>query len=207
MVTISTLLSVAVLVINAYYCRKELKVKFTYKGLQLSLLKEMWFFTFFIFLNQIIDQVNWSVDKFLLGRLTGTIAVAIYSVGGQINSMYLQFSTSVSNVFVPQVNRVVAESGSDDELSHIFIKVGRVQFMIMALILTGFIYFGKPFIRHWAGYGYDDAYYVTLLLIIPVTIPLIQNIGIEIQRAKNKHKARSIVYFVIAVANILISIP
>ena len=41
----------------------------------------------------------------------------------------------------------------------------------------------------------------------PVTVPLIQNLGIEIQRAKNKHQTRSIVYFCIAIANVLISIP
>lgn len=35
----------------------------------------------------------------------------------------------------------------------------------------------------------------------------IQNLGIEIQRAKNMHKARAIVYLVIAIANVLISIP
>ena len=207
MVTVSTFLTMVVTITNALYCFKRLNARFTFRGLQFSLLKEMWTFTFFIFLNQIIDQVNWSVDKFLLGRLSGTIAVAVYSVGGQINSMYLQLSTSVSNVFVPQVNKIVAETDDNLELSHIFIKVGRVQFMIMMLILTGFTYFGKDFIRFWAGEGYDYSYYVTLLLIIPVTIPLIQNIGIEIQRAKNKHKARSIVYFFIAIANIFISIP
>ena len=38
-------------------------------------------------------------------------------------------------------------------------------------------------------------------------MPLIQNLGIEIQRAKNMHKARSIVYFFIAISNVFISIP
>lgn len=207
MVSVSTILTVIVLITNAYYCFRKLHSGFIFKDLQFALLKEMWAFTFFIFLNQIIDQINWSVDKFLLGRFSGTIAVAVYSVGGQINSMYLQFSTSVSNVFVPQVNKIVAESDDDKELSRIFIKVGRVQFMIMMLILTGLVFFGKPFIKWWAGDGYDDSYFVTLLLTIPVTIPLIQNIGIEIQRARNKHKARSIVYFFIAIANIFVSIP
>lgn len=46
-----------------------------------------------------------------------------------------------------------------------------------------------------------------MLLIIPVTVPLIQNLGVEIQRAKNMHKARSVVYFCIAIANVAISIP
>jgi O-antigen/teichoic acid export membrane protein len=48
---------------------------------------------------------------------------------------------------------------------------------------------------------------MALILIIPVTIPLIQNLGIEIQRAKNQHKFRSWVYLFIALGNIGISIP
>ncbi len=167
----------------------------------------MWVFTFFIFLNQIIDQVNWSVDKFLLGRISGTTAVAVYGVGSQINSMYLQLSTSISNVFVPKVNRIVAEKEDNKELSGLFTKVGRIQFMVLALILSGFALFGQPFIKFWAGNGYEEAYYVAVLLITPVTVPLIQNLGIEIQRAKNMHKTRSVVYFCIAIANVFISIP
>jgi len=42
---------------------------------------------------------------------------------------------------------------------------------------------------------------------VPVTLPLLQNLGIEIQRAKNMHKFRSWVYLFIAVANVAISIP
>lgn len=207
MVAVTTTLVLAVLLSNIYYCFKKLHIRFCFRNLQFSLLKQMWGFTIFIFLNQIVDQINWSVDKFLLGRLAGTTAVAVYGVGGQINSMYLQFSASVSNVFVPKVNKIVAESGDDYELTQLFTKVGRIQFIIMALILTGFTFFGRSFIRFWAGEGYSESYYVTLLLIYPVTVPLIQNLGIEIQRAKNKHKARSIVYFFIAIANVFISIP
>jgi len=101
----------------------------------------------------------------------------------------------------------VAETGDNEELTRLFTKVGRIQFMIMMLILSGFIFFGRPFIYYWAGTGYEEAYAVALLLIVPVTVPLIQNLGIEIQRAKNKHKARAIVYLLIAVANVFLSIP
>ena len=59
----------------------------------------------------------------------------------------------------------------------------------------------------WAGKEYSEAYYITLFLIIPVTVPLIQNLGIEIQRAKNMHRSRSLVYLLISIGNILISIP
>lgn len=207
MIAVTTFLTLAVLILNIFYCFKKLHIKFCFKGFQFSLLKEMWVFTFFIFLNQIIDQINWSVDKFLLGRLVGTTSVAVYGVGGQINTMYLQFSTAISNVFVPKINSIVAESDDNCLLTKLFVKVGRIQFMVLALVLSGFVFLGIPFIEVWAGEGYEASYAVTILLIAPVTVPLIQNLGMEIQRAKNMHKARSIVYFFIAIANVFLSIP
>lgn len=205
MVSVTTFLTFVLLFSNMFYCFKNLHIRFEFKGLQISLLKEMWVFTFFIFLNQIIDQINWSLDKFLLGRFAGTTAVAVYGVGGQINTLYLQFSSSVSNVFVPKVNRIVAETNDDEQLTKLFTKVGRIQFMVLGLILSGFVFLGTPFVKLWAGSEYSESYVVTLLLIIPVTVPLIQNLGIEIQRAKNMHKARAIIY--LAIANVFISIP
>ena len=151
MVFVTTFLTFAVLLSNIFYCFKKLRIRFEFHGLQIGLLKEMWVFTFFIFLNQIIDQINWSVDKFLLGRFAGTTAVAVYGVGGQINTLYLQFSSSVSNVFVPKVNRIVAESNDDTQLTRLFTKVGRIQFMVLGLILSGFVFFGVPFVK----YGLD----------------------------------------------------
>lgn len=207
MVSVTTFLTFVLLISNMFYCFKELHVRFAFHGLKISLFKEMWVFTFFIFLNQIIDQINWSVDKFLLGRFAGTTAVAVYGVGGQINTLYLQFSSSVSNVFVPKVNRIVAETNDNNQLTRLFTKVGRIQFMVLGLILSGFVFLGIPFVKIWAGSEYSSSYAVALLLIIPVTVPLIQNLGIEIQRAKNMHKARAVVYLVIAIANVFISIP
>ena len=167
----------------------------------------MWIFTFFIFVNMIVDQINWNVDKLLIGRIIGTGAVAVYGIGNQINTLYLQLSVAVSNVFVPKVNRIVVESDNNEELTKLFSRVGRIQFLILSTVLYVFSFIGRDFIRLWAGEGYEEAYMVALLLIIPVTVPLIQNLGIEIQRAKNKHKTRSVVYFFIALLNVVISIP
>ncbi len=207
MVTVTTMITIAHLISNIWFVCVRLHAKFVFKGFDFSLLREIWGFTFFIFLNQIIDQINWSVDRFLLGRMIGTSAVAIYSLGAQINSMYIMLSTSISSVFVPKVNRIVAETSDDSRLSVLFNSVGRIQFIILSLVMTGFIFLGQPFMRFWGGKEYGDSYYVALWLIIPVTVPLIQNLGIEIQRAKNKHQARAVVYLCIAIANIFLSIP
>ena len=207
MVLVTTGLTIAKLLVNMTYCLKKLQIVFTFKNFNLGLLKEMWIFTSFIFINLVVDQINWSVDKFLLGRLSGTIAVAIYGVGGQLNTLYLELSTSVSNVFIPKVNQIVVNADNQHELTELFTKVGRIQFMILALIMSGFILFGEYFIELWAGESYKQSYYVAITLMLPVTIPLIQNLGIEIQRAKNMHKTRSFVYLFVAISNIFLSIP
>lgn len=207
MVLVTTGLTVAKLVSSLWYCLKVLKVQIRFKEFQLGLLKEMWIFTAFICINMIADQINWSVDKVLLGRFSGTVAVAIYGVGGQLNTMYMQLSTTISNVFIPQVNRIVAENDDNQKLTKLLTKVGRVQFILLSMVVCGFVFLGRNFIELWAGEDYGYSYMITLLLIVPATIPLIQNLTLEIMRAKNMHKVRSIVYFVMAICNVLISIP
>ena len=121
MVLVTTFLTLAKLGVNIWYTFRKLHEKFVFNNFNFSLLKEIWGFTFFIFLNQIIDQINWSVDRFLLGRILGSTMVAVYGLGAQINTMYVQLSSSISTVFVPKVNRIVAESNDNKELSKLFL--------------------------------------------------------------------------------------
>lgn len=207
MVCVTTGLTIAKSLSNIWFCIHKLKIRFRFNNFKLGMLSEMWAFTFFIFLNSIIEQINWNVDKLLLGRFCGTIAISIYAVGSQINNMYMQLSGAISGVFVPQVYRIVSTTDSDDDLTELFIKIGRIQALIMILILTGFILFGRDFLRLWVGDGYRSSYEIALILMIPAMIPQIQNIGIEIQRARNKHQVRSIVYAGLSIGNLVISIP
>jgi len=140
-------------------------------------------------------------------REMGISTVAVYGLAAQLNTYYISLSTTISSVFIPRINRMVASEINDDELTNLFTRIGRIQFIILSLICSGIIFFGKPFIRMWGGVDYVEAYPIALLLIVPVTIPLIQNLGIEIQKAKNMHKFRSWVYLFIALGNIFLSIP
>lgn len=203
----TSVLNLAIEIVYMLYCLRKLEMKFSFKGIERGLLKEISVFSSFIFFNMVIDQINWNLDNFIIGRYQGTAGVAIYAVAATLNNYYLQISSAVSNVFVPRVHRMVADSDDNHALTELFTRIGRIQFMLLAMIGSGLVFFGKPFIMKWAGQDYGESYYVALLLILPVTIPLIQNIGIEIQRAKNMHRFRSVVYFFIALGNLAFSIP
>lgn len=196
--------------LHIYYALKKLKIRFSFGKPESKLFKHLLSYTIFIAINIVVDQVNWNIGKVLLGRFKGTTAVSIYSVGYTISTFYNMFSTSISGVFTPRIHRIITANDKNEQyhkLTDLFIRVGRIQFLILGLISSGFILFGKQFITEfWAGKNYSESYYVALFLMIPVTIPLIQNIGIEIQRALNKHRFRSLVYLFMAVFNLMISI-
>lgn len=91
-----TLLNMSSMLVNMIYCFKKLNIKFAFKKFDIPLLKEIWNFSFFIFLGLIIDKVNWGIDQFVLGAVSGTVAISVYSIGSQINLLYLTFSTAIS---------------------------------------------------------------------------------------------------------------
>lgn len=212
MVSVTVGLSFFIDIMYCFYAFKVLKIKVLFSNFPKGLFGSLFTYTSFIALNMIVDQINWNIDKILLGRYRGTTAVAVYAVASTLQNYYQIFSTSISNVFTPQIHRIInnTRDNCDEQrrvLTELFTKVGRIQFLILALIATGLLFFGKPFIvKYWAGSGYEESYYVALLLILPSSIALIQNLGIEIQRAENRHQFRSIVYAFMALINLLLSI-
>lgn len=212
MVVVTVAVSLFIDVVYFVYVIFVMKEKFIFRDFEKKIFISLFSYTFFIALNTLIDQINWNIDKLLLGRFIGTAEVAVYSVGFTLYHCYMMFSTSVSGVFTPRIHKIVNHTKDNaakqkQELTELFIKVGRIQFLILGLISTGIVFFGRYFIVGlWAGEGYDNAYYVSLLLILPASIALIQNLGIEIQRAENKHQFRSIIYTVMAFINLGLSI-
>ncbi len=207
MVVVITVVNIMCLLLNSFICIKNLHVKLKFKGFDFSLLKEIFAYSFFIFLNQIIDKANWSLDQFLLGSISGTVTTAVYAVSSQLNNMYMNFSTAISNVMLPKITKMEDSKATNKEFTEVFVKTGRVQYILMALIITGFVLFGQVFINWWAGPGYENSYIIACILMIPITIPLIQNIGLSILQAKNLYKYRTFIFLGIAILNIAISIP
>ena len=197
---------IAQLLCGTVYCIKKLNMRFCF-AFDKYVFKQLSAFSFFVFLNIISDQINWNVDKILLGIFSGAKNVAVYSVGSQFNGYFLTFSYALSSLMTPKAHTLIANHADNRETSKFFASFGRVQFVVMAYIYLMIIAVGKPFIKLWSGIDSNIPYYTALLLISPLLVTSIQSIGIEIQRAKDMHKFRSVLYFAIAAINIAVSIP
>lgn len=210
-VVVTTAVSCLTYLINFCAVRYKLKQKFYFGKVEKGLLKSLVAFTVFIGLDLIITQINREADKILLARYQGTVQVAVYAVGMSMYNYFAEFSASISFVFTPKIHTLYNEFKDDpqrrnEELSGLFINVGRIQFLLLGLVASGVVLWGREFIRYWVGRGYENAYWVALLLVLPSCIELIQSLGIEIQRAMNKHQFRSVAFALMAMANIAMTI-
>lgn len=199
--------NLAINLINAYYCIVKLDMRFKISKSCFKYFKEIFTYSFFIFLAMIVDSIYNNTDQIILGAVCGTAVVAVYGLFTQIRTMYEQMSTAISGVCLPKIVSMVEKKNSDDEVSTFFNKISKIQMIVMFLVLFGFILFGKAFVTLWGGADYVNAYYIALIILIPSTIPLTQNTAISICQAKNKHKFRSVVYLFVALLNVIITIP
>ena len=199
----STLLQLLMCIPNIIYCIRILGIRPSFQPIPRELVWEMVGFSGYVFLGSIVDMLFWSTDKVILGVLLGSVAVSVYQIGGTFNTMVMQFSSMISGVLAPKITSMAVRNNDPKEFSELFIRVGRIQYLIVALTVTGFAAFGQSFIHLWAGEGYEDAYWITVLTLFPLCIPLVQNTGIQILLAQQRHKFRSVLYLVIAVANVI----
>lgn len=191
-----------------WFCFKKLHIRFRFTFPRLSFIGEIFSFSFFILLNLIVDQINWSVDKNLLGAFANTIQVGIYTNSDQLSNYFFSFASTIADVYTPKVHRIVARNEPDcmKQLTELFVQLGRYQFMLLSLITIGFISVGQVFVRYYAS-GYIEPYYVAIILFFSSFISAIQYLGIAILQAKNMHQFKAVLNFTVVFLNIAISIP
>lgn len=200
------LLTILILAFEYFYGFTKLKEKIKFYFIDKEELKESITFSFAIFLQAIVNQVNQNLDSVILGSLTTTEIVAMYSIALNLFTMFNSITMVFGTVFVPQATRMITKGASGEELTDLVVRPGRFAVFIGNLIITGFIIFGKEFISFWVGDKYLEAYTVAIILMIPGILPLMQNVTNAILDAMMKRLGRSLILVGMACINILVSV-
>lgn len=206
----NVIVGIIILILSIFYCVKKINMTFSFSILKLKILKEIGTFSSFIFLQMIMDQILWNIDLLLLSKYANLEEVARYSIAGQFNGYFVLISVNISKVLVTKVNKIVFSQKireKNKKLENLMIGVGRIQLYILGFIFITFLLLGKQFIDIWLGKNYIQTYYISIILLGTILLPLSQSIGPEIERAKNKQKFMCVVGILLAIANIFISIP
>ena len=206
-VLIQTVFYGASTIAQIIYAVGHLDMRICYHGFDKRMIRSITGFSLTFFIICVMDQVFARSNQVILGILSGTAAVAVYAIGSQIYMSYMPLATIITGVFFPKVTQMAALNRPIEEFSALFIRIGRLQFLLVGLVLSGFMLFGQQFIHFWVGDNFSEAYWIALLVIFPVTFDIIQNIGSTIMQARNEFSFRAKVGVVTGVSNILLVIP
>jgi len=205
-VIVEAVINVASLLANCLYARLALKVRFRYRYWDWPLFRDVLAYSFWLFITTLVLQINFQLGRVMLGIMTATSLVGIYAVGMQFNTVYSGMSSALKQVLLPKTVRMVVNNSTGEELTRFLIGPSRYQLMILGAALTGFLAFGRQFIRLWAGPAYIDAWTVASIVMVPISIPLFQNVVILILEAKALNRTRALINLGTAVANIVASV-
>lgn len=208
-ITVSTVIvvfNVLTVLMRYLYVTRKLKIRIVKKKRNRKVIGEIVGLSATILLGCIADQIFWKTDQVILGKMFSTAVVAVYSVGAQIYMIYMQFGTQIAGVFYPRVSVLYQEENGLQKVSDLFIRVGRATFFVILLVLSGFIIFGREFLLVWVGEGYEAAYWVAIIVMLPFSVDLAQNLGLCILQVKGQYGFRAKIYLLSALLNIITTV-
>lgn len=207
-VIINLILTLITIIIQILFITNNfhLRLEFNFNKCEKGIFKESFFYTVLIFLTTIAAQVNNNLDNVIIGAFLGADKVTVYSFGLVIFGMFEQLSTAISGVALPTVSKIITEENWRQKTQDFVIKMGRVQFIVLGAALTGFVVLGMDFLNLWLGNGYEDVYWIILILMIPAIFELCVNVCLSVLRAKNMLCFRTIILFLSTILNLIISV-
>lgn len=203
-VFIDFVLTSVILFAKIVVCKKQMGISPHLIKWDAPLLKEVFAFTFAIFLQAIINQFNNNVDKTVLGIFSTTAVVAVYSIAMQLYSAFSGISTAIQTVYLPKISNIVFRGASEKEITLSLVQPSRYQFVMLSNVCIAFWLFGYEFVYLWC--GKTDAWIIACMVMTAGIIELSQNTTTSVLKAKNLLRGKTLINLLTAVGNFTITI-
>lgn len=167
--------------------RYKSSVKFNWNYFSTVELKLLLSFAFWAFFASLAQRFRLNLIPSVLGIVSNSKEISIFSLGMTFEAMIFTISYALNGLFLPKVSRLV-NANDNDSIMRLMVKLGRLQLFLFSMIFFGFMIFGRQFLLLWVGEGFEDVYYVVLLLILTNFISLTQYIAENVIYAENRIK-------------------
>lgn len=201
----SGLLTIAV---KLYLIKKRTKIKVRFGYRDRSMLKEIFAFSAWITVSSLALRliINITPSIIVAVSATGALGAAIFGVATTVEGYVYTFATAINGMFMPRIAKIVHEGKKQELLMPLMQKVGRLQCILMGIIIVGFAAFGKSFIADiWNKPDLAESYICALLLIVPSFFFLPMQIAKTTLIVENKVKLEATVFLIVGVLNVALS--
>ena len=205
LILINAIVGLLLISVKCIYLFKNTNININFSNTDKNVLKELMGFSFWTTIIGIGQRLLFNISPILLGILSGTTQIVMFSIGNIIEGYTWTIANALNGMFLSKVTHLESKENNLKSITDLMIKVGRMQLIIIGLLLIGLITLGKQFILLWMGEGYEPSYYIVLLLVLPGIITLTQEIAGTYLIVLNKLKIRAIIILLTSVLSVFIS--
>src|SRR5690606_18100610 len=125
-VVLDTVVNLVFILATIWYVFSKLKIKIKLHQWDFSFVKEIFKYSFWIFLFALVFQFQWRTGQVILGSTTNTTIVAIFGVGVMLGVYFTTFGNIINSLLLPKAVQSVYNNASNEVLTEQMIKVGRI---------------------------------------------------------------------------------
>ena len=164
LVMVNALSGVLTIVAKLYCIKRYTKSKVNLSYSSKSELKGIASYSGWVTVKSLSQRCIMNVAPSILGILSGSAEIAVLGIAITLEAYTFTFSNAINGMFLPKVSRNIA---NNIDIMPLMIRIGRIQIIVIGLIVTGFVLFGNEFIHLCVGDKFKDSYMCAVLMIVP----------------------------------------
>lgn len=210
LVSINAIAGILTILVKLIIIKKQTAVKANFKFFDKAMLKEIFSFSAWTTISGLAQRLVFTVSPSIIAMVSavGSVGVAIFGLATTIEGYVYTFANAINGMFMPRISKMIHDGKKDAELLPLMIKIGRIQCMIIGLIIVGFICVGKSFIVYvWDKPDFVESYVCAILLIIPTFFSLPMQIANTALIVENYVNMNAYVMIITGVLNVFLSFP
>lgn len=209
LVTVNAVVGLVTICLKLFIIHHQTTARVNFRYFDESLLKEIFGFSVWTTVGSIMQRLVFNITPSIIAAVssTGSVGVAVFGLASTIEGYIYTIATAINGMFMPRISRIVIGENKDEKLLELMVRVGRLQMMIVGLMVAGFVALGKSFvIEIWNKPDFSLSYYCAVLLILPSLFYLPMQIANTAIIVENKVRLQAIVFMAMGLVNVLCSL-
>ena len=209
LVLVNAIAGLLTIVLKLWVIKIKTPIKIRFKYRDKGLLKEIFSFSAWTTVGSLAQRMIFNITPSIIAAvsITGTLGVAVFGVATTIEGYVFIFSTAINGMFMPRIAKIVHDGKKQEQLVPLMNKVGRLQCMIIGLLVVGFIALGESFVTDiWNKPDYSESYICAVLLILPSFLHQPMEVANTTMIVENKVKQQAVVLLIMGGLNVALSL-
>ena len=207
-VLVNAIVGLLTILLKLLIIRKTTPARVNFGFFDKAMLKDIFGFSMWTTISSLAQRLIFNITPSIIAvvSVTGAIGVAVFGLASTIEGYVFTIATAINGMFMPRIAKMIHDGKKDKELLPLMVRIGRIQCMIIGLLVVGFIVLGESFVVNiWNKPDFSESYLCAVLMILPSFFYLPMQIAHTTLIVENKVKLQAYVFIIMGLLNVGLS--